>query len=455
MLLRPRVVPDSTPARAGGTGFLVDAGAPQLSGHRRRVGASRPPFRHSPRPRTPRRLARPESSPRWRRWSVRWRGLSSPLALRWSASSPDRVSSRCSTRLATTSGSRETLTRRPHRAPDRQRHRARSRRSRRDALVGCIGRASEVVVLTSAGEKLRARVRGVDDYSGIAVLDLDNPGKTGSRREFVPVVFGDSDGLKIGALVTAFSSPFENPGSAPVYSFGFVSGMGVSQGPARRCSYIKFNAYAPPGAGGGPVLDSSGRLVGMLFGAGGGPRRQAEQLDPMGRAAAARRRTDAHSPHSPQSQCSDRGSSDRRPARSPRSTRRAWLGQPDLDPQIAQTGRFHGRRRGLRGGRAMSCAAVSDQIIRTGGVRRGWVGVKIEESEPGEIKLLGVVPGGPAERAGLIAGDRIVLLQRPGAHHSRPAGGRHLVIRARDQREAGDRSGRQKAQRFDQSRRGA
>src|SRR5262249_11918254 len=51
---------------------------------------------------------------------------------------------------------------------------------------------------------------------------------------------------------------------------------------------------------------------------------------------------------------------------------------------------------------------VSDQIIRTGSVRRGWVGMKIEESEPGEVRLLALVPGGPAERAGLLTGDRIV-----------------------------------------------
>ncbi|HZI94506.1 MAG TPA: PDZ domain-containing protein, partial [Patescibacteria group bacterium] len=251
-------------------------------------------------------------------------------------------------------------------------------------LSSVVSGATEVIVLTAGGDKVKARVRGVDDYSGIAVLDLD---QAGASREFAPVAFGDSDGLKIGALVTAFSSPFENPGSAPVYSFGFVSGMGVSQGPARRCSYIKFNAYAPPGAGGGPVLDSSGRLVGMLFGAGGGPRRQGEDLihwdEPLLRDDD---QDDVPSPDQTE------GHSSVNPIWILKSLKRA--GSTEGGVAYAVPGNLVRR--------------VSDQIIRTGAVRRGWVGVKIEESEPGEIRLLGVVPGGPADRAGLLAGDRII-----------------------------------------------
>ena len=97
-------------------------------------------------------------------------------------------------------------------------------------LATLVSGATDVMVIPSKGEKIRARVLGTDDYSGLAVLDL---GEAGRGPWLKSVVFADSDALKVGSLVTAFSSPSGHPDAAPVYSFGFVSGMGVSEGPAR------------------------------------------------------------------------------------------------------------------------------------------------------------------------------------------------------------------------------
>jgi serine protease Do len=65
--------------------------------------------------------------------------------------------------------------------------------------------------------------------------------------------------------------------------------------------------------------------------------------------------------------------------------------------------------------------AVADQLIRTGRVERGYVGLRLQEVTPALAQALGrpdgkgalvasVEPGGPAERAGIRSGDVITRL---------------------------------------------
>jgi len=53
-------------------------------------------------------------------------------------------------------------------------------------------------------------------------------------------------------------------------------------------------------------------------------------------------------------------------------------------------------------------ARVADDIIDTGSLHRGWIGVVSDERDVGSVGVRSVVAGGPAARAGLMAGDRIV-----------------------------------------------
>ena len=55
-------------------------------------------------------------------------------------------------------------------------------------------------------------------------------------------------------------------------------------------------------------------------------------------------------------------------------------------------------------------ARVADDIIDTGALHRGWIGVVPDEHEDGGVGLRSVVAGGPADRAGLTAGDRVVSI---------------------------------------------
>jgi serine protease DegQ len=72
---------------------------------------------------------------------------------------------------------------------------------------------------------------------------------------------------------------------------------------------------------------------------------------------------------------------------------------------------------------------VMDQIIRSGSVTRGWIGVELQEITPALVEsfrladthgaiIAGVLPGGPADKAGVKLGDVIVAVNdTPVADH--------------------------------------
>jgi S1-C subfamily serine protease len=53
---------------------------------------------------------------------------------------------------------------------------------------------------------------------------------------------------------------------------------------------------------------------------------------------------------------------------------------------------------------------VVDDIIETGSVHHGWLGVMTTDAPEGGATIESVTHNGPADRAGLIAGDRITSL---------------------------------------------
>ena len=55
-------------------------------------------------------------------------------------------------------------------------------------------------------------------------------------------------------------------------------------------------------------------------------------------------------------------------------------------------------------------ARVADDIIDTGALHRGWIGVVADEHNGDQVTVRSVVAGGPAARAGLESGDRIVSI---------------------------------------------
>ncbi len=243
-------------------------------------------------------------------------------------------------------------------------------------LSSVVSGSTEVTVIGSEGAKIAASVRGIDEATGLAVLDTEG-------GSWEPAPFGDSMDLRVGSLVTALGRP---EGSSPIFSLGFVLGTGMSEGPMRRGSYLKLSAYSAPGAGGGPVFDRKGRFVGLIFGAQGSGTRRSDPLVTWERSTP---RDDSEG-MAPQ----------------------AEEAEPGLSWRVL--GALH--RAGAAGGQVSYAIPgnvvrrVSDQIIRSGAVKRGWIGINFEEAEPGDLRLVKIISGSPAEKAGLTAGDRIISI---------------------------------------------
>lgn len=115
--------------------------------------------------------------------------------------------------------------------------------------------ADEVNVGTEDGRKLSAKVAGRLRRSDIAVLTVE--------EALTPIKRGDSDGLKAGQFVLALANPFASRTSV---TSGIVTGanrnIGGWWGMTIENAVIT-DARVNPGYSGGPLVDASGRLIGM------------------------------------------------------------------------------------------------------------------------------------------------------------------------------------------------
>lgn len=119
--------------------------------------------------------------------------------------------------------------------------------------------ATAITVQFSDGRAVPARFVGEDRSTDIAVIKVDADPAVIAARRAVP------DSLRRGDRVYAFGSPF---GFKFSMTEGIVSGLGrAADGPTGRGGYSNFiqtDAAANPGNSGGPLVDSTGRVVGMI-----------------------------------------------------------------------------------------------------------------------------------------------------------------------------------------------
>jgi len=104
-----------------------------------------------------------------------------------------------------------------------------------------------------AGTILDARIVGLDRESDIAVLKLEG-------TDLPYLALGDSRELRQGQLVMAFGSPLGLQNSA---SLGVVSAVARQLKADSPMIYIQTDASINPGNSGGPLVDMSGRVVGL------------------------------------------------------------------------------------------------------------------------------------------------------------------------------------------------
>jgi S1-C subfamily serine protease len=117
-----------------------------------------------------------------------------------------------------------------------------------------IDRAQEIEIALSDGRRRIARLVGLDQLTDIAVLKIDAPG-------LVPIDWGDSESLKVGALVWAIGSPF---GLERSVTSGILSAKHrAGQAGTPFQDLMQTDAAVNPGNSGGPLVNAAGELIGI------------------------------------------------------------------------------------------------------------------------------------------------------------------------------------------------
>lgn len=126
-------------------------------------------------------------------------------------------------------------------------------------VVDAAGEGEQVTVELPGHEPLPAEVVGSDAAYDIAVLKVD-------RTDLVPLAFADSDQVQVGQSVIAVGAPL---GLDNTVTSGIVSALDrpvVAGNDPASLSYInaiQTDAAINPGNSGGPLLDLAGQVVGV------------------------------------------------------------------------------------------------------------------------------------------------------------------------------------------------
>lgn len=223
-----------------------------------------------------------------------------------------------------------------------------------------IDKAKKVVVYLSDKTELPAKIHATDARTDIAVLSVSLKELDLDRKKIVPIEWGDSSKINAGNFVVAVGNPF---GLGNTVTHGIVSATGrdIPMGKTSVISVENFIQHSAPinmGNSGGALLDIKGRVIGInnaIFSTSGG---------------------------------------------------NIGIGFA-IPSNIAKT--------------------VSEQLIEAKRTYRGWLGTEVHPVTPEQAESVGltdkhslnsskiygayvarVVPGGPAEKAGIKAGDIII-----------------------------------------------
>jgi len=123
---------------------------------------------------------------------------------------------------------------------------------------------TKIEVDFTSGFKAYGKLVGTDLDSDLAVIKVDAP-----ASELHPLAMGDSDSLKVGQSVVAIGNPF---GLSSTMTLGIVSALGRSLPSAHESpggsffsagDLIQTDASINPGNSGGPLLNLSGEVIGI------------------------------------------------------------------------------------------------------------------------------------------------------------------------------------------------
>ncbi len=121
-------------------------------------------------------------------------------------------------------------------------------------------------IIMNDGKKLKAKVLALDPLQDVAILKIDEGVPPASEYNFIPL--GDSEKIKVGQTVIAIGNAlgeFQN-----TVSVGVISGLhrsivasGAANGDELLRELIQTDAAINPGNSGGPLLDLSGKAIGI------------------------------------------------------------------------------------------------------------------------------------------------------------------------------------------------
>jgi S1-C subfamily serine protease len=117
--------------------------------------------------------------------------------------------------------------------------------------------ATKVTVTLKDGRTVAGKVKGIDRVTDVAVIEI-------AEKNLPSIQIGNSDQIKPGEWAIAIGNPL---GLDNTVTAGIISGTGRSSadiGAAdKRVNYIQTDAAINPGNSGGPLLDASGKVIGM------------------------------------------------------------------------------------------------------------------------------------------------------------------------------------------------
>ena len=224
--------------------------------------------------------------------------------------------------------------------------------------------AADYTVVLSDGQEFPAKLVSRDTLNDLAVIQIQPKEGQSKLPEFTPVVFGDSTGLKVGQRVLAIGNALAEYQNT--VTSGIVSGIGRQivasdgMGSSEMLSgLLQTDAAINPGNSGGPLVNLAGEVIGVNV--------AVAAANGIGFA----------------------------------------LPSADVLPIVESVEKTGKIVRPVLGARYMLLTEDRAKELQLEGVKNGAFLVAGEESQ-GEFA---VIPGGPAERAGLKKGDVILEIE--------------------------------------------
>lgn len=119
-----------------------------------------------------------------------------------------------------------------------------------------INQATEIRVTLPSGKELIPSIVGIDPATDIAILKIE-------EKNMIPLEFADSEKLQAGQIAIAIGNPL---GFQHTVTAGVVSALGRtlrSQSGRMIDDIIQTDAALNPGSSGGPLMDSTGKVIGV------------------------------------------------------------------------------------------------------------------------------------------------------------------------------------------------